>query len=155
LQALHERGLVHEHIEPINILAAGETVKLRSDCVREANTDPESGLGTVAEQKARDAHALATVLLQALTGRRSLEGSATLLPTPFDGIIRNGLSGKWGLQEMAAALGPVKPAQVAASVTRPAAMQPVESKPAPVTKPAPVDAKPAPAAEAIPAATPQ
>ena len=119
LQALHERNLVHEHIEPANILAAGEVVKLRSDCVREVNTDPESGLGTVTEQKARDAHALAIVLLQALTGRRSLQGSATLLPTPFDGIIRNGLSGKWGLPEMAAALGPVKAAQVAAAVPRP------------------------------------
>jgi hypothetical protein len=132
LLALHERGLIHGHIEPVNILAAGEVVKLRSDCVREAVTDPESDLGTVAEQKARDAYALAIVLLQALTGRRSLQGSATLLPTPFDGIIRNGLSGKWGLAEMAAALGPVRPAQVAAAVPRPQTptTQPSESKPA-------------------------
>jgi hypothetical protein len=149
LQALHQRNLIHEHIEPINILAAGEIVKLRSDCVRETNTDPESGVGTVEEQKARDVHALATVLLQALTGRRSLQGSATLLPTPFDGIIRNGLSGKWGLQEMAAALGPVKPAQVAAAVARPAAAPQVESKPAASAE------KPAPAPEAIAVASPQ
>jgi eukaryotic-like serine/threonine-protein kinase len=143
LQALHERGLVHEHIEPSNILAVGETVKLRSDCVREVTTDPELGAGTVAEQKARDAHAFAVVLLQALTGRRSLQGSATLLPTPFDGIIRNGLSGKWGLAEMAAALGPVKPAEVAAATAKTAqkpAAQP-ESKPVsvPVAK---LEAKP-------------
>ena len=94
LQALHERNLIHDHIEPGNILAAGEVVKLRSDCVREVITDPEMQAPTVSEQKARDAHALAVVLLQALTGRRTLQGSATLLPTPFDGIIRNGLSGK-------------------------------------------------------------
>jgi eukaryotic-like serine/threonine-protein kinase len=130
LTALHEHNLIHDHIEPANILAAGETVKLRSDCVREGNTNPESGLGTVDEQKARDAHGVAVVLLQALTGRSSLQGSATLLPTPFDGIIRNGLSGKWGLAEMAAALGPVKPAQVAATVSRPhtPAAQSTESK---------------------------
>jgi hypothetical protein len=163
LQALHERNLIHDHIEPGNILAAGELVKLRSDCVREAITDPEMGAPTVAEQKARDAHALAVVLLQALTGRRTLQGSATLLPTPFDGIIRNGLSGKWGLPEMANALGSVKPpAQVAAAVTRPQPqpVQPVESKSAsvPPTKPETkasfvAETKPAPVAEAKPAAT--
>ena len=56
------------------------------------------------------------MLLQALTGRRSLQGSATLLPTPFDGIIRNGLSGKWGLPEMAAALGGRELAAIAGAV---------------------------------------
>jgi hypothetical protein len=161
LQALHERNLIHDHIEPGNILAAGELVKLRSDCVREVITDPEMGAPTVAEQKARDAHALAVVLLQALTGRRTLQGSATLLPTPFDGIIRNGLSGKWGLPEMANALGSVKPAPVAVAAPRPQAqpVQPVASKPAsaPVAKPetkleqkpvaAAVEAKSVPAAE--------
>jgi hypothetical protein len=112
---------VHGQIEPANILAAGELVKLRSDCVKEAVDDPD-GIGpNVAEQKAADAQALAVVLLQALTGRTSLQGSATLLPSPFDGIIRNGLSGRWGLAEMSAALGPVAPKQVAAAVARPAA----------------------------------
>ena len=120
LTALHERGLIHEHVEPANILAAGETVKLRSDCVRAVVTDPEMGAGTAAEQRARDAHAVAMVLLRALTGRTSLQGSATLLPSPFDGIIRNGLSGKWGLAEMAAALGTVKPAEPAAATAKPA-----------------------------------
>lgn len=116
LKALHECGFVHGQVEPANILAAGETVKLRSDCVKLAIDDPD-GIGpNIAEQKAADAHAVAVVLLQALTGRTSLQGSATLLPSPFDGIIRNGLSGRWGLTEMAAALGPVSPTQVAAAV---------------------------------------
>jgi len=111
-QALHARGLVHGQIEPANILAVGELVKLRSDCVKEAVDDPD-GIGpNIAEQKAADAHALAIVLLQALTGRSSLQGSATLLPSPFDGIIRNGLSGRWGLAEMSAAIGPARPKQV-------------------------------------------
>jgi hypothetical protein len=133
LTALHSRGLVHEHIEPVNILAAGETIKLRSDCVREAAADPDGGEAAAARRKATDAHDLAVVLLQAMTGRRTLQGSATLLPSPFDGIIRNGLSGKWGLSEMAAALGPVSPAQVAAATLRPPAQaapkEPVKEKP--------------------------
>ncbi|HTH52873.1 MAG TPA: hypothetical protein VL495_02915 [Edaphobacter sp.] len=115
LTALHAKDLVHEHIDPSNILAAGETVKLRSDCVREA-AGPDSSEAEVARRKAADAQALATVLLEAMTGRRVLQGSATLLPSPFDGIIRNGLSGKWGLSEMSAALGPVAVAKPAVPV---------------------------------------
>lgn len=120
LQALHQRDLVHGQIEAENILAVGETVKLRSDCIREAASHPDSDGPTIAELKAQDAHAVAVVLLQALTGRTSLQGSATLLPSPFDGIIRNGLSGRWGLAEMAAALGPAAPKPA------PAAVKPVE-----------------------------
>jgi hypothetical protein len=115
IEALHSRDLIHGQIDPESILAAGETVKLRSDCVREVVNYPDSGDPTLAELKAQDAHALAVVLLQALTGRTSLQGSATLLPSPFDGIIRNGLSGRWGLKEMSAALGPVSPRQAAAA----------------------------------------
>jgi len=128
IEALHSRGMVHGQIEPSNILAAGELVKLRSDCVREAVADPDGTGPNVAEQKAADAHALAVVLLQALTGRRTLQGSATLLPSPFDGIIRNGLSGRWGLTEMASALGPAPAAE--STATAPAATQatkPVET----------------------------
>jgi len=120
LQALHAHGLVHGLIEPANILAAGELVKLRSDCVREAVEDPDGAGPNAAELKAADAHAVAVVLLQALTGRRILQGSATLLPPPFDAIIRNGLSGRWGLTEMATALGPA-PAPVAPAPAPPAA----------------------------------
>ncbi|QNI37134.1 serine/threonine-protein kinase [Edaphobacter albus] len=134
LTALHSRGLVHGHIEPVNILAAGETVKLRSDCVREA-AEPDGSEADITRKKAEDTHAVAVVLLQALTGRRNLQGSATLLPSPFDGIIRNGLSGKWGLSEMAAALGPVAPVQVAAAVPAP---RPTEVKEQPKEKSATV-----------------
>lgn len=129
LMALHARNLVHEHVEPANILAAGEIVKLRSDCVREA-TSPDGDEADVARRKAADVHDLAVVLLEAITGRRTLQGSATLLPSPFDGIIRNGLSGKWGLSEMAAALGPVSLPQAAASAPQPP-VEAVQKQPAP------------------------
>jgi len=98
LQALHAQNLVHEHLEPANVLATGETVKLRSDCIREA---PEGAEGN--EAKARDVHALATLLLRALTLQRKLPIGATL-PAPFHQIVVNGISGTWGLPEIAAAL---------------------------------------------------
>lgn len=143
LTALHARGLVHEHLDPSNVLAAGETVKLRSDCVREA-ISADGDEAEANRRKAGDAQALATLLLQAMTGRRSLQGSATMLTPPFDGIIRNGLSGKWGLSEMAAALGPVAMPQ-AASAPTPAPAPRVETKPA--AAPAPTASAQASAAE--------
>jgi len=109
LKALHARGMVHGQVEPANILAAGETVKLRSDCVHPAVDDRENEGPTAEQMKAKDAQALAVVLLQALTGKATLQGSSTLLPSPFDGIIRNGLSGRWGLAEMDTALAPFRP----------------------------------------------
>lgn len=147
LRALHSSDLVHEHIEPANILAAGETIKLRSDCVREAAAEPDGGPEAAARRKATDVHDLAVVLLQAITGRRALQGSATLLPPPFDGIIRNGLSGKWGLSEMTAALGPVSSAQSTAAPTPRPANQPIKETPvspaASITQPAKPKTEPA------------
>lgn len=101
LQALHEHGFVHEHVEPGNVLAVGEEIKLRSDCIRET---PEGAEGI--ELKRRDVCDLATVLLRALTQQRTLEGAARELPlpAPFDAIVRKGMSGDWGLPEIAAAL---------------------------------------------------
>lgn len=100
LEALHANNLVHEHLEPANILAFGEVVKLRSDCIREA---PEGADGS--EARARDVRDLATVLLQSLTLQRRLS-PGTDLPAPFREIVTNGLSGAWGLSEISAALAP-------------------------------------------------
>jgi hypothetical protein len=51
-------------------------------------------------------HDLAVVLLQALTQKRTLEAAARdlPLPAPFDQIVRKGMSGEWGVAEIAAAL---------------------------------------------------
>ena len=100
LKALHANDLVHEHLEPANVLAVGEAVKLRSDCIREAPEGAEAN-----EVKARDVRDLATVLLQCLTRQRRLS-PGTDLPAPFREIVTNGLSGAWGLPEIAAALEP-------------------------------------------------
>ncbi|HEX4029823.1 MAG TPA: SPOR domain-containing protein [Terracidiphilus sp.] len=100
LGVLHTHGFIHEHIEPRNIFAVGDAVKLRGDCIREA---PEGEEGRAAKQ--RDVRDLATVLLQALTQRKSVEGIPdSALPPPFGQMIRNGLNGAWGLENLRAAL---------------------------------------------------
>ena len=102
-EALHASGFIHEHIVPANVMAtAGDIVKLRSDCVREA---PEGDEGIAL--KKQDVHDLAVVLLQALTQQKSLDTiGAGRLPAPFDQIIRNGINGTWGLAQIGAALAP-------------------------------------------------
>jgi hypothetical protein len=101
LDVLHTHGFIHEHVEPRNIFAISAVVKLRGDCIREA---PEGEEGRALKQ--RDVHDLATVLLRALTQRESVEGIAdSAMPPPFGQIIRNGLDGTWGLDDIRAALG--------------------------------------------------
>jgi eukaryotic-like serine/threonine-protein kinase len=118
--ALHSNGFVHEHIEPANVLAVGEEIKLRSDCIRET---PEGDEGS--ELKRWDVYDLSVVLLQSLTQHKTLEEAERDLPLqePFDEIVRKGMNGEWGLKEIAAALNPgvnVPP------VVRPAAVPKVE-----------------------------
>ncbi|MFP5277315.1 MAG: SPOR domain-containing protein [Acidobacteriota bacterium] len=108
LEMLHNHGFVHEHVEARNLFAVGETVKLRSDCIREAREGEE---GRAA--KRRDVHDAAVVLLQTLTQRTTLQGvPETAIPTPFGEMIRNGMSGTWGVAEMRGALEGFKPAGV-------------------------------------------
>jgi hypothetical protein len=121
LQTLHAHDLIHEHIEPANVLAIGDLIKLRSDCVREIPDNPEAP-EEAATLRARDVHDLALVLLQALTLRSTLPGAP--LPTPFDAIIHNGISGTWGLAQISAALTPR-----AARVPRPTAPTPAPTPP--------------------------
>jgi eukaryotic-like serine/threonine-protein kinase len=103
LDALHTNGFVHEHIEAANVLAVGESIKLRSDCIRET---PEGQEGS--ELKRKDAYDFAVVLLQALTQKKTLEEAKRELPPdpPLDPVIRKGISGEWGIPQMAAALRP-------------------------------------------------
>jgi hypothetical protein len=120
LEMLHSNGFFHGHLAPGGIFAVGEVVKLRSDCIREAM---EGDAGTAS--KRRDIRDLALVLLQALTQRISLEGlPESAVPPPFDKIVRYGMNGTWGLQEIRAALeGRIKPS-VAPAISRPAVAVP-------------------------------
>jgi len=93
LDALHSNGFVHEHVEPANVLAVGEEIKLRSDCIRET---PEGEEGR--ELKRWDVYDFSVVLLQALTQHKTLEDAERELPLqePFDEIVRKGMSGVGG-----------------------------------------------------------
>jgi len=122
LEVLHMHGFVHEHVEPANVFAVGEVVRLRGDCIRET-PEGESGL----DAKRRDIHDLAVVLLRALTQAETLEVATRVrpLPAPFDEIVRNGLSGAWGLGQITAALDASGPA-VSATPVAPATRTAVE-----------------------------
>jgi len=124
LGVLHTHGFVHEHIEPRNIFAVSEVVKLRSDCIREA---PEGEDGRAAKQ--RDVRDLATVLLLALTQRDSVAGVPDFaMPPPFGQIIRNGLDGTWKLEDIRAALGGLFDSKLpTARRTVPAVLKPVNT----------------------------
>lgn len=134
--ALHANGFVHEHVEAGNVLAVGEMIKLRSDCIRET---PEGEDGR--QMKRKDVRDFSAVLLQALTQGRKLEGS---LPAPFEQIVRKGMSGEWGLSQIEAALE--APARTAA-----AKVEKVETKEVLVERPVVAPAAPQVAAPVVPA----
>lgn len=140
LETLHANGFVHEHVEARNIFAVGESVKLRSDCIRET---PEGAAGLEAHR--RDIHNLAIVLMQVLLGapRSSSTLKQQTLPAPFDDVVRNGMSGEWGLGEIQRALATqaapkasppklslAKAAPPATSAVLPAAANPAAASPA-------------------------
>ena len=130
VQALHASGLVHEHIEPANVLATNETVKLRSDCIRDI---PEHFTPAEAQAlRTQDVHDLAVVLLRALTLHRTLAELGTIrLPAPFDQVIRNGIAGTWDLQQIAAIITPISTPTPMPVATPPALTVPAPTVPAP------------------------
>jgi hypothetical protein len=130
LEVLHTHGFVHEHMEAGNVFEAGEVVKLRVDCIREAR-EGEAG----AAAKERDVHGLATLLLQALTQKRTLAEAAKEppLPSPFDQIVRYGMTGAWGLTEIQAALASGTRSRAASVAPQPARPRPGVQRSAPAT----------------------
>lgn len=106
LSALHGNGLVHEHVESANVLAVGEVVKLRSDCIRECVADIEFNTPEgCAELRRRDIHDLGVLLLQCLTLEKEWT-QATNVPEPFSRLIPRALDGSWTLDQIAAFLDP-------------------------------------------------
>ncbi len=136
LKALHSGNLVHEHVVAANVLAIGETVKLRTDCVRECVVDGEF---TTAEDCARlfqrDVHDLGLLLLRTLTLERELKPGIKL-PRPFSNIIPNAIQGTWGLAEIDRELMPHRPAASVPAAPVPAAPVPAAAQPKPAQTPA-------------------
>jgi eukaryotic-like serine/threonine-protein kinase len=128
LAALHAAGLVHEHIEPVNVLAVGETVKLRSDCVRECIADTEFNTPEgCAELRRRDVHDFGMLLLQCLTLEKRYNPGLNL-PDVFRRLIPHMLDGTWSLDQIGQlvnppATAPVPSAVPASSATTKAARQ--------------------------------
>jgi hypothetical protein len=124
LRALHQIGLTHERIEPASIHASGETIKLRSDCVRECVADPEFNPEAVCEERRhRDIRDLGVLLLRCLTLEQTLK-PGNRLPAPFDQVIPHAIDGSWSLAQIAdtltpPAVKPLVPASVLAAATRP------------------------------------
>jgi hypothetical protein len=130
LSALHASGLVHEHIEPSNVLAVGETVKLRSDCVRECIADIEFNTPEgCAELRRRDVHNFGMLLLECLTLEKRYNPGLNL-PDVFRRMIPHMLDGTWSLEQIGQVLNPP-----AAAPTRSTPKVATSSTPAIMTKP--------------------
>jgi hypothetical protein len=101
LGAMHAHGLVHRHVEAMSVVATGETIKLRSDCVSMAGT----GFGTAAAEDVRWA---ARMVAHAVTGRfpaNENDPVLQLLPESMARAVRRALSGIAGATEVAALAG--------------------------------------------------
>ena len=101
LLALHGQGLVHGHVEPESVVAAGDRIKLRSDCARPAPHGDDALLENAVTPQT-DAFGLAGVIYRSLTQNRLHDAADALaLPEPYATIVRNAARGAWGVPEIA------------------------------------------------------
>jgi eukaryotic-like serine/threonine-protein kinase len=103
LAAIHAQGLVHGRMEPASVLAMGETIKLRSDCVQMGGAD-------FGPRSAEDVRGLGRIVTQATTGRIPAgenDPLLQLLPEPMARAVRRALSGNARIAEIAALAGVV------------------------------------------------
>ena len=99
LTAIHQQGMSHGHVEAASILAAGESVKLRSDCLQMS-----------AAGQAQDVAGIGATLFHAFTQRKApsaTDAQINRIPAPFAEIVRNSLAKRWTLAQIANALKPV------------------------------------------------
>ncbi len=104
LKVLHEKGLVHGLVEPESVLAAGDRIKLRSDCARPAPSPEDAELEGALTVRT-DAWGLAGIIHQSLTQKPLHDAADALaLPEPYAAIVRNTARGAWGVPEVEAEL---------------------------------------------------
>jgi hypothetical protein len=101
LSAIHARGLVHGRVEAASVLAIGDTIKLRSECVHIGGSGFASGA-------AEDVRCAGRLITQAMT-RRLPSGEndpvLQLLPEPLARAARRALSGNATATEIATLVG--------------------------------------------------
>jgi len=153
LGAMHAHGLVHKHVEAVSVVARGETIKLRSDCLQMAST----AFGAAAADDVRWA---ARMVAHAVTGRFPAgenDPVLQLLPESMARAVRRALSGIAGAMEVAALAGTKleiardatriepfsKTARIAAVVGTPELAKRIESAVGTRVETAPVVEKPA------------
>lgn len=135
IAAIHARGLVHGRMEASSILASGETVKLRSDCLQ----IPETGFARAA---AANVQGIGRIVTQAMT-RRDPHGEndpvLQLLPDPMARAVRRALTGHARVDEIAALAGiriiPAKEPEP--EIQQPSSLAIVSAKQAPPLPPQP------------------
>ncbi len=116
LSALHQAGLVHEHVDVSNVVAVGEVIKLRSDCVRECRGDFEHDTPEAREAlRQRDIHDFGLMLVRCLPLEQK-DGEARL-PAPFNRIVPGTLNGSLSLSDVVAAIEGIRPVWAAPRMT--------------------------------------
>jgi eukaryotic-like serine/threonine-protein kinase len=114
--ALHARGFVHGRIEPDNVIAVGQEIKLRSDCAHRVVAGPE-----FEKAAAQDVRQIGELMARSLA-RRWVRGendpSIQLLPAPFAAVVRRAFSGHATVAELATLAGLPSPYAAYASQTQ-------------------------------------
>jgi len=104
LAAIHAKGLVHGRMEASSVVAASETIKLRSDCIQVVSEG--ASFDALA---ARDVRGLGEVIARALTQRipkHENDPVIQLMAAPYAQIVRKAMGGQATIVEIAALLGP-------------------------------------------------
>ena len=101
IAAIHARGLVHGRMEASSVLALGETIKLRSDCLQV----PQTGFAAAA---AANVQGIGRIVTHAMTRRDPFgenDPVLQLLPEPLARAVRRALSGHARVDEVALLAG--------------------------------------------------
>jgi hypothetical protein len=101
IAAIHARGLVHGRMEASSVLAFGETIKLRSDCLQV----PQTGFAAAA---AANVQGIGRIVTHAMTRRDPFgenDPVLQLLPEPLARAVRRALSGHARVEEIALLAG--------------------------------------------------
>jgi hypothetical protein len=101
LGMMHAHGLVHKHIDATSVVATGETIKLRSDCMQTAG----SAFGTAAAEDVRAAARMATYAVTGKYPAGENDPVLQLLPESMARAVRRALSGMAAATEVAALAG--------------------------------------------------